>query len=180
MSLFTSHVRGYLKERMIQVDDTATDEDCQALLIANIDLPSFLNLIDRLIERSQRAYNVGNDGQRPERERNPANKTHVELQDAIERLMALFDVEVDWPGLYPSFKFGRYSFHSPLSVMRDVMAARQPNADRLAKAAPDLLQALELAVATIERLQTVHPGGFSSASGTIEVASAAITKAKGV
>lgn len=49
----------------------------------------------------------------------------------------------------------------------------------LISAAPELLDALNLAVATIERLQTVRAGGFSSASGTLEVAKAAIAKATG-
>lgn len=51
----------------------------------------------------------------------------------------------------------------------------QSNA-RLISAAPDLLQALEMAVATIERLQRHAP---NSAIGTLGVADAAIAKAKG-
>lgn len=144
MSLFDSYVRGYLKERLIQFDkNTATDDDCAALLIANVDLPSFVNLLDRLAERCCRSWNVGNDGQRTERERDLANRNHAELKKVIEQLAALFDIQVDWPGLYPSFTFNGYGYHTPLSVMREVMALRQPNADRIAKAAPTMLRALK-------------------------------------
>lgn len=48
----------------------------------------------------------------------------------------------------------------------------------LIAAAPDLLEALELAVATIDRLGVQH-GPFNSAQGTLDVARAAIAKARG-
>ena len=44
--------------------------------------------------------------------------------------------------------------------------------------APDLLAALEMAVATIERIAPKH-GPFSSVDGTLSVARAAIAKAEG-
>ena len=48
---------------------------------------------------------------------------------------------------------------------------------RLIASAPELLAALELALATLQR---VHPGGlFDSTAGTKDVARAAIAKAKG-
>ena len=53
----------------------------------------------------------------------------------------------------------------------------EPNAALIA-AAPDLLAALEMAVATIERIAPKH-GPFSSVDGTLSVASAAIAKAEG-
>ena len=49
---------------------------------------------------------------------------------------------------------------------------------RLIAAAPELLEALELAVATIERLG-VQRGPFKSGQGTLDVALAAIAKARG-
>ena len=49
---------------------------------------------------------------------------------------------------------------------------------RLIASAPDLLSALEMAVATIERIAPKH-GPFSSVDGTLSVASAAIAKAEG-
>ena len=49
---------------------------------------------------------------------------------------------------------------------------------RLIAAAPDLLAALEMAVATIERIAPKH-GPFSSVDGTLSVARAAISKADG-
>lgn len=48
---------------------------------------------------------------------------------------------------------------------------------RLNKAAPEMLEALELAEATIER---VNPKVHNSCGGTLEVIRAAIAKAKGV
>lgn len=50
---------------------------------------------------------------------------------------------------------------------------------RLFAAAPELVAALDMAIATIERLATVHPGGFSSASGTLEICRQSLAKAKG-
>jgi hypothetical protein len=47
---------------------------------------------------------------------------------------------------------------------------------RLIAAAPDLLNALEIAVATIQRLERHAPG---SQNGTLDVARAAIAKARG-
>ena len=61
---------------------------------------------------------------------------------------------------------------------------RRPNAEEneancnLIAAAPGLLEALTLAVATIERLEVKH-NGFSSVAGTLDVARAALAKAKG-
>jgi len=153
MSLVDSYVRGYLKERFVHFDEeTTTDDDRAALLVANIDLPSFVNLLDRLAERCCRAWNVGNDGQRPERERDLANRNHAELQEAIERLASLFDIAVDWPGLYPSFTFNGHGYHTPLSVMRAVMEKRQASVE-LAKW--DLLHACERVQGYFDRMGPV-------------------------
>ena len=48
----------------------------------------------------------------------------------------------------------------------------------LIAAAPELLEALTIAVATIERLSIKHPP-FNSSQGTLDVANAAIAKATG-
>jgi hypothetical protein len=60
---------------------------------------------------------------------------------------------------------------------RDLYSACTANA-RLIAAAPELLEALELAVATIRRLEHRH-GPFSSSDGTLNVAADAIAKATG-
>ena len=46
-------------------------------------------------------------------------------------------------------------------------------------ASPELLEALELAVATIERLTVGKPAKIASVQGTLQVAGAAARKAKG-
>lgn len=63
-------------------------------------------------------------------------------------------------------------------VHEAMQTTRAANA-RLIASAPELLAALQVAVATIERLATVR-NGFSSANGTLDVARAAIAKATGV
>lgn len=65
-----------------------------------------------------------------------------------------------------------------LIAYRAKVAEEEANG-RLFTAAPDLLAALEMAKATIERLEVKHPGGFSSCSGTLDVISAALAKARG-
>jgi hypothetical protein len=45
---------------------------------------------------------------------------------AADRVMALFAVTVDYPGLYPSFNFGGYDYHDTLSLMRAVSQTLQP------------------------------------------------------
>jgi len=58
-------------------------------------------------------------------------------------------------------------------------SAREQAANaRLIATAPDLLAALELALATIERIHPSSP--FDSTQGTRDIAKAAIAKAKGV
>jgi hypothetical protein len=54
-----------------------------------------------------------------------------------------------------------------------------PEDARLIASAPALLEALKLSIATIERLEVKHPGGFSSVGGTLQVARAAIAMAGG-
>ena len=49
----------------------------------------------------------------------------------------------------------------------------------LIAAAPDLLAACNLALATIDRVAPSHPGGFSSVRGTLDVIRAAVAKAEG-
>ena len=56
-------------------------------------------------------------------------------------------------------------------------AVAESNA-RLIASAPDLLSALEMAVATIERIAPKH-GPFSSVDGTLSVARAALARAEG-
>lgn len=48
---------------------------------------------------------------------------------------------------------------------------------RLIASAPELAEALKVALATIERLEVKHAGGFSSVTGTLDVARAALQKA---
>ena len=78
--------------------------------------------------------------------------------------------------------------HNPVYICRvygegvlaragDSTEERAANAALIA-AAPDLLAALEMAVATIERIAPKH-GPFSSVDGTLSVARAAIAKAEG-
>lgn len=50
---------------------------------------------------------------------------------------------------------------------------------RLIAAAPETLNALELAVATIERLTMGHPAKIASVQGTLQVAHDAIARATG-
>ena len=50
---------------------------------------------------------------------------------------------------------------------------------RAVNAHADLLATLEMAKATIERLEVKHAGGFSSCSGTLDVIRAALAKARG-
>jgi hypothetical protein len=57
---------------------------------------------------------------------------------------------------------------------RKIACLDEPSAETVR----DLLAALELANATIKRLEAKH-GGFSSVQGTLDVADAAIAKAKG-
>lgn len=79
-----------------------------------------------------------------------------------------------WAGDVPicttEFSIGRYK-------KAGTRETRHANA-RLIASSPDLLNALTLAQATIERLSTTH-GPFNSAQGTLDVIAAAIQKAAG-
>lgn len=59
--------------------------------------------IQRIIERSVRAWEKSNDGKRSEEDRHDADHHYQILTDRVEEIMGLFGIEVDWPGLYPSF-----------------------------------------------------------------------------
>ncbi len=84
-----------------------------------------------------------------------------------------YDRNFDRYNLRGRYSFGHFQGWSADGVTTE--AEDKANA-RLIAAAPDLLNALELAVATIERLAPDHHG-FNSAKGTLDVACAAIAKA---
>jgi hypothetical protein len=69
-------------------------EDRQGLAAAFILAPwEFSSGIERAIEESKRAY-----------ERGDAQREQWKAED-VETLMALLNVQLDWPGLYPTYQY---------------------------------------------------------------------------
>lgn len=75
--------------------------------------------LSQTYENAKRAWEWGNNsGNREQLTRCEAECDR--LRAAADQVMALFNVTVDYPGLYPSFRWEGHEYHSCDSVLRTV------------------------------------------------------------
>lgn len=68
-------------------------------------------------EKSAKAYETANDGQRPEETRDDFNALHLGYMVMVDQLCFEHDIKTDWPGLYPCFNWQGVDFHSVESLI---------------------------------------------------------------
>lgn len=73
-----------------------------------------------LVERNKRSWETENTTKKPELI-SAAIRVQEEIGNKLESMCFLLGIEIDWPGLYPSFKMNGYSCHT----IEDALAMKE-------------------------------------------------------
>jgi hypothetical protein len=73
--------------------------------------------IDKLFHRAAKMWEWG---QRNDTSAE-ADRRCDDLRDRAETVLSLWQIEVDYPGLYPSFKLDGFSYYDVLTVLREAI-----------------------------------------------------------
>lgn len=112
------NLKHILRKAGFRPDNDATTPNLEAhLRLVAANAPKLAaDFIEAMFNRAAECWIAGNNsGDSRTMEAKSAECDFI--RTAAERVLALWGIGTDYPGLYPSFTLGGYEFHSVLSVM---------------------------------------------------------------